>query len=373
MNYSLRIENLKRKLKEFACDALLVEDPTNLYYLTGQELSSGILLIQPNGALLLVDNRYFELCQKSAPCQTVLSDKTSLPDLLSAAEFTFIQTLGFDTETTSYKRFQDLQKSLEEVVKRRGSAPALRLLPLECPVKTLRMIKDEEELELLREAATLGSQGFDYVCSLLREGITEAAIAIELEIYWKRRGSKSLAFDPIIAFGPNSSMPHYRAGQARLKRGMPVLIDIGVNLQHYHSDMTRVVFFGEPDAKIRKIYAIVEKAQQMALALCRPGTPIGELDKAARGYIAAEGYGDYFGHGLGHGIGLEIHEAPAIRNKLPFKDMLLEPGMVITIEPGIYLPDIGGVRIEDSIVITPTGHDNLTQRSTKAMLYQDIK
>lgn len=158
-------------------------------------------------------------------------------------------------------------------------------------------------------------------------------------------------------------MPHYRAGNTKLKQGMPILIDIGVNYRHYHSDMTRVVFLGEPDPKLKTIYHIVEKAQKEALQLCKPGTLIGELDRAARGYIESQGYGDHFGHGLGHGVGLEIHELPNVRNKPPFNSMVLLPGMVITIEPGIYIPDIGGVRIEDTIVITENGHENLTERS----------
>lgn len=355
MDYHHRIEKLQNSLKAYACNGLLIEEPVNLYYLTGQQLSGGNLLIFEKGALLCVDNRYIETCQKFAPCSVIQSEKTPLWDLVECS------SLGFDAENTSFKRYEELQKNLGAKAK---------LIPLDNPVKALRMIKDQAEIGLLREAAALGSQGFDYICSLLREGIKENEIALELEIFWKRRGSKSLAFDPIIAFGPNSSMPHYRAGQTQLKKGMPVLIDIGVNYQHYHSDMTRVVYFGEPDPKIRTIYAIVEKAQKAALSLCKPGTAIGKLDEAARGLIQAEGFGEFFNHSLGHGVGLEIHEAPTLRNKPPCKDRILDAGMVITIEPGIYLPGIGGVRIEDTILITENGHENLTKRPTTPLLYQ---
>src|SRR5262249_27372903 len=154
---------------------------------------------------------------------------------------------------------------------------------LESPVKRQRMIKEPEEIELLRQAALLGAQGFDYVSSLLQEGVKESELALELEIFWKRAGGKAIGFDPIIAFVENSAMPHYRNGPTKLKKGMGILIDIGVNYKHYLSDMTRVLFFGEPDPKLKAIYAIVAKAQQEALSLCRPGTAIGKVDKAARG------------------------------------------------------------------------------------------
>lgn len=361
MNYSQRINIAQKNLQNNACDALLIEEPTNLFYLTGQVLSTGTLLILERGSYLIVDNRYFESCQKKAPCNVLQAEKISLWDLLNSQELTSVHALSFDAENTSFKRYEELQKKIGSKVK---------LVPLDNPIKDQRMIKDEEEVNILREAAALGSQGFDFICSLLREGIRENEIALELEIFWKRRGSKSLAFDPIIAFGPNSSMPHYRAGHASLHKGMPVLIDIGVNFQHYHSDMTRVVYFGEPDPQIRLIYEIVEKAQKAALELCFPGTSIGKLDETARNLIKSKGFGDFFNHSLGHGVGLEIHEAPALRNKSPCKDRLLKPGMVITIEPGIYLPGLGGVRIEDTILITEDGHENLTKRPTSPLLYQ---
>lgn len=355
-NYQKRLQQLQVLLKEIPTDALLVDDPINLYYLTGLQLSTGTLLVHPTGGFLLVDGRYFELCKKTSPVPVVLvaSNQNGLTDLLK--ENSFIKTLSFNSETTSYKRYLDLVKCLENAL------PKINFIPCDSPVKQLRGIKDSEEITLLRNAARLGSQGFDFVCSILQDGITEEKIAAELEIFWKQRGSKSLAFDPIIAFGSNSSMPHYRAGKCVLKPGDTVLIDIGVNCQHYHSDMTRVVFFKEANPKILEIYDIVKMAQQAALALCRPGVLIGELDRAARGLITEHGYGEFFNHNLGHGVGLEIHEWPSLRDAPPFQEIVLKPGMTITIEPGIYLPGIGGVRLEDTVVITSEGHENLTQR-----------
>lgn len=337
MKYKERIKRLQQFIESCSCEAILVENQVDLFYLTGLQLSAGNLLVTVNGATLYVDMRYLEFCQKHSPVTVERQDALKKS-----------KTLAFDSAHTSYLRF----KELEEL--------HTKLIPLNNPIQSLRMIKDQEELELLRKAAKLGYKGYEYVSSLLKEDISEEELAQELEIFWLRKGSLGLAFEPIIAFGSNSSMPHYRAGQARLKRGTSVLIDIGVNLDHYHSDMTRIVFFGEPLPVIREIYTIVQKAQQAALDLCKPGTLIGTLDSVARNFIADAGYGEYFTHSLGHGIGLEIHEAPFLRNKPPYQHMALMEGMVITIEPGIYLPNVGGVRIEDTVAITSNGYENLT-------------
>jgi Xaa-Pro aminopeptidase len=354
-----RLHKLQQYLRELACDGLLIEDPIDLFYMTGLELSSGRLLAHHFGADLLVDNRYFENCQKVSPFPVFSSDKTSFLTLLERPELSYLRNLGFDSEKISYKDYQELEKQFHH---------RAMLKPLESPIKHLRIIKDETEISLLQRAAALGSDGFDFVCSFLKEGISEVEVATELEIFWKKRGSKGLAFQPIIAFGANSSMPHYRAGSSQLQKGQSVLIDIGVNYQHYHSDMTRVVFFGTPPKEIQEIYPIVKEAQRLALEKCTPGTLVGDLDQTARQYIVDKGYGEYFIHSLGHGVGLEIHEFPTLRNKPPFSQIPLKQGMVITIEPGIYLPGIGGVRLEDTVLITEEGHENLTNRSLEPQM-----
>lgn len=355
MIHQERIKKLQDLLKKANCDAIFIEDGINIFYLTGIELSAGKLFVHLNGAILLVDNRYFELCQKSSPCPVQLADKVPLAQWLASPEFSYIKKLAFDSASTSFKSFEEWNKIIQGL-------PEWKFVPLDNPVLNLRRIKDNNEIAILREAAVLGSAGFDYARTLLKEGITEAEVALELEIFWRRRGGKKAAFDPIIAFGANSSMPHYRAGNASLKKGDLVLMDIGVTFRNYQSDMTRVLFFGEPHPKLKEIYGVVKEAQQLALDACRPGITVGELDEVARGYIASKGYGDNFTHSLGHGIGLEVHELPALRNKPPHAMVKLEPGMVITIEPGVYLPNLGGVRIEDSVVITDQGYENLTNR-----------
>lgn len=347
----LRIQKLQQTL---SCDALLIEHPTNLLYLTGLELSAGKLLVFKGGCQLIVDGRYIEMAKKHSHCPVFLLDEMPLTKWLSLHS---IKSLAFDTETTTYQNFLNLQILTAE--------QGISLLGLQDPVQKLRMIKGEDEIEVLRQAAALGYAGYEFVASRLQEGVSEAELALELEIFWKKRGAKKTAFDPIIAFGANSSMPHYRAGSTKLALGMPILIDIGVTWKHYHSDMSRVIFFGEPSPQLKEIYSIVELAKQEALMLCKPGTLMGDLDRAARQYITSRGYGQYFTHSLGHGLGLDVHEPPTLRSKGVWSDTPLQPGMVVTIEPGIYLPNLGGVRLEDTILITAQGYENLTMSSTE--------
>jgi Xaa-Pro aminopeptidase len=363
MDYLQRIKRVQQILLSASLDALVVESPIDLYYLTGFHVSRGTLLIHLEGAHLLVDNRYIEHCQATSPIPVLLSDQFPLNQVLQQPSFGFIRRLGFDSGHCSYQEFLDLQHSLSHLTQK------IELCPLACPLMQLRIFKEEEEITCLRAAAQLGSEGYDYLVSTqLKEGITEAELALELEMFWRKNGAQGVAFDPIIAFGMHSSMPHYRAGSQSLQKGMVVLIDIGVRYQDYHSDMTRTLFFGDPDPQLLPIYSIVKKAQELALELCRPGVQVGEIDRSAREYIKQMGYADFFKHSLGHGIGLEVHEAPFLKQKAPDGERRLEVGMVITVEPGIYLPRLGGVRIEDTIAITADGHENLTRRSSEMML-----
>lgn len=344
MNFQYRLEKVRQVLKESHCDAILVDDPTNLHYLTGLIMSAGKMLITPKDAVLIVDNRYYESCKAKSPVPVLQSEKSSFESVLND-----VSVLAFDSSTTSYQDFLDLKKLLKD----------RELLPLDNPLQKIRSVKDPEEILILREAASLGRQGFQYAKSFLKDGIKEEEVAQELEIFWKRKGGQGLAFEPIIAFGKNSALPHYRASETVLTQGTTVLMDIGVKWKGYHSDLTRTFFWGEPPPIMHEIYAIVQEAQNRAFALCKPGILIGDLDAVARDYISSQGYGENFLHSLGHGVGLEIHEWPLIRKKEPYQNLSLVAGMVITIEPGIYLPGIGGVRIEDTVAITNSGYEIL--------------
>lgn len=334
-----RLAKLQQILVREGIDALLVEEPLHIFYLTGLECSSGKLLVEVSSVTLIVDGRYWEAAREfSYPVLPL--ENFSLSAFVTEKGF---RSLGFEANRTLYTRFLELQEGVKNT--------SCGLKPLTSPVEELRMIKDPQEIGALQKAAALGMRGYEFVVSLLQNGVSEKWLATELEIFWKREGADRMGFEPIIAFGPNSSKPHHRAGNTVLEPNQPVLIDIGVVLDHYHSDMTRVVWWGEPKKEIQQIFPIVQEAKERAMALCKPGVSIGELDRAARGFITSKGYGEQFVHNLGHGVGLEIHEAPFLRQKGPSTEKLLEEGMVITIEPGIYLPGIGGVRLEDIFII----------------------
>ncbi|NGX60899.1 MAG: putative peptidase [Chlamydiae bacterium] len=335
-----RIERVQNRLKEENVDWLYIDDPTDLFYLTGKEVSTGKLFLSPKEAFFFIDGRYFEECQEIDFLSLHLL--STLPELLPLQG----KTIGFGAQNTLYSTFQELKEKGAE------------LIPVDPLLQNIRQIKEPEEQDLLRESAALGSSGYDYLLSILEEGITEKEVARKLEIFWLESGGEGLAFSPIVSFGADTSKPHYHPQEKPLQKAGLILLDIGVVLNHYHSDMTRVVTLGTPTNEMEKVYEIVREAQRKALALCCPGTPIQNLEKAVRSWIERNGYGEYFPHSLGHGIGLKTHESPFFRKS----DLLLEEGMVITIEPGIYLPKVGGVRLEDTVLITKTGYENLTNR-----------
>ena len=355
MSHAQRIKNLQNKIIPLDCDGILVEDPIALSYLTGLQLSAGTLLFTREEVNLMVDPRYFEMARRKLDIPVHYTSDKMLNRLVYQLK---VDNLAFAQEVTSYERYAYLKSIFPKRV---------RLKPITDPVMQLRMIKDPVEIQYLRDAAELCSKGYDFVLSILRAGITESEVAKQLELYWCAEGGKGPGFEPIIAFGVNSSMPHHRSGETKLEKRDIVLIDIGVILNDYHSDMTRCVFYGKPMAKLRNIYGIVQEAQEKALSVCRPGISAGELDEVARSYIKEAGFGGQFTHGLGHGVGREIHEAPRLSNKPPHDKVRLKMGMAVTIEPGIYLPGVGGVRIEDTVIIQKSGHENLS-RPSKEML-----
>ena len=225
--------------------------------------------------------------------------------------------------------------------------------------KTLRLIKDAGEIEKMKQSAHLAWKGYEWILSALKVGVTEKEIAKGFEIFCLQSGADCLSFDPIIAFGSNGAMPHYHPQDIPLTKEDPVLIDIGVVLDYYHSDMTRVFFpASQKTGKIHHFYTLIQKAQKKALSLCRPGVKLGTLDAAVREVFRAEDVESLYVHSLGHGIGLQTHEFPRIKHDNEDKDLVLEPGMVFTVEPGLYLPGTGGVRYEDTIVITAHGYEN---------------
>ncbi len=352
MKPHMRIQQFQNWLIKAKFEAAIIEHPTDLYYLTGLSLSSGMLFVHPKESHLFVDGRYFEMAKEKAPVAVSLS-------ILENQNKWFGQyvkkTVILDSVYTSYDRFLYWQKLLKKAQINVEAEPRL--------LKQLRAIKDPEEIKSLKASASLLWKAFMHARSLLKEGVTELHIAKEFEIYALKHGAQKMAFEPIIAFGKNSAYPHYRAGNAKLKKTDIVLMDLGVVVDSYHSDMTRMIFLKEKDPKLKKMYQVIRNAQAAALSLCKPGVLLKELDLAARKEMQKENLEPLFIHSLGHGVGLDIHEYPSIKKDGKDADVPLQEGMVITIEPGLYLPGKGGVRYEDTILITKKGFQNFYPQS----------
>ncbi|MEM8727607.1 MAG: Xaa-Pro peptidase family protein [Chlamydiota bacterium] len=352
--FGKRILKLRKIFSPTSLDGFIIENPTDLIYFTGLRLSRGRLLISKRSVVLFVDGRYFTEAKKKSPYPVKKLERGELENVLKS--WNDSTTFGFDT-SLSFAAYKTLKSSFSKTKK--------KLKGLDQPTLRLRAIKDDTELTYLKESAALLWKGFIYLGNKLKVGISEIELVREFEFYVKKKGAEALAFPPIVAFGENSALPHHHSGSRKLKKNEAVLIDIGVVLNGYASDMTRVIFFGTVSKKIEELFQVVKKAHRAALKECRPEKPIASLDKAARSAMGSKA--KYFVHSLGHGIGLDVHEYPRISSDL--RTGKLKVGMVITIEPGLYLPGIGGIRYEDMIIITKTGWQNLFEETKPSALY----
>ena len=327
-------------------DCAVIEHPIDLYYLTGLSLSRGMLLVTAQESVLFVDGRYLAKAQKEAPCPVQLWEGDAPIRWLQENHS---KTIEFDSAKTSYEEFTHLQKKLGNI----------ELIPTPSLLKRQRGVKRPDEIAALRRAADVTWKGYKHIAGLLKEGVSEKELAMEFEFFVRKAGASELSFPPIIAFGENSAFPHYPAGEAKLKKNQIVLMDLGAVVDQYRGDLTRVHFFGKVDPELENMLAWTQQAQKAAIDAVRPGTPISELNRLARGVFAEHGVLDLFVHGLGHGVGLEIHEFPSLKVDSPDQTVLLEPGMVFTIEPGLYRPGLGGVRWEDMVLVTSNGSEKL--------------
>lgn len=330
----------------------LVSDLINIRYLTGFEGSSAKLLIFKDDYYFITDSRYREYAEKILPdyISFVLQDKDIneiIIDLLNKNKST---SLYLEEHSITMSSFWQLQEKASNIFLDRGGNP----------VNDLRLIKDENEIKVICEAAEITDRCMDHLIKTIKPGITEWDLAIDIEYFFKKNGCKGTAFDSIVASGIGSSMPHYITSNKKIKKGENILFDLGCYYQGYNSDISRTIFVGEPASDLVKIYNIVLSAQQTALSLAKPAMLTGELDKIARDIIDDAGFANCFGHSLGHGVGLEIHELPAVKSGGEIK---LDKNMIITIEPGIYMPGVGGVRIEDTVLVTESNAIPLTKFS----------
>ncbi|MFZ3590434.1 M24 family metallopeptidase [Bacillus sp. DJP31] len=349
-----RIEKLRSKLLEADLDAVLVTSQENRYYFSNFRGSSGVLLITKEDSFLLTDSRYTLIARGEAPLYEVIDhNRELLSNVTTLTEKYGVKNLGIEFESMPAEEFLDL----------RNAIPTVQLLKADPIFYDIRMIKDEQEIEYLREAVSYCDGAFEHILSFIRPGMTELEVGFELEMFMRKAGAEGIKANHVIASGERSSLPHGQATGRVIQAGDFVKMDIGARVKGYYSDFTRTVVLGEPTSKQLEIYEVVKKAQEAALEAIGPGKVCSELDEMVRSIIRDAGYGENFTHSLGHSIGLAVHEKPVMRQT---DNTVLQPGMVITVEPGIYIPGFGGVRIEDFVVITEDGYLNLT-KATKEL------
>ncbi len=341
-----RLNRLRNSMAKAGIDAVIVNSITSIRYLSNFTSDEAFVLVTKQRSLLITDFRYtiqakdqsgdrYEILEASGEKQLALVHEALLDEN--------VKTLGFEDDIVSFARYRSYE------------AFGVELVPFAKELNALRLIKTPDEIEALQKAQTLADQSFTELLTVIHAGMTEKRVAAELEYIGAKLGSEGPSFDTIVGSGPNGAMCHAVPGERKLQRGDLVVLDYGCLFNGYHSDMTRTFAVGEPDAFSSKIYEIVRTAQQKALDALRPGITGKQLDAIARDYIKEQGYGDCFGHSLGHGFGLLIHESPRAAVTC---ETVLEPGMTITVEPGIYIEGKLGVRIEDCCVVTETGKRN---------------
>jgi len=357
MRISSRIENLRLQLSDHDIDGMFISMPENRRYLSGFTGSAGYLLISAFDAVLVTDFRYVEQGGQQAPDYRIHRTAYGSPwlsDLASEMNLTRIGYESDDLTVATHSGFiDDLAKG--------ESDKLMELIPTSGIVETMRAVKDDTERELLERAIAIADQALGNVASAIEPGMIEKRVAWDIEKAMRELGAESIAFDIIVGAGPNGALPHHRADDTVIQLGDPVVIDMGATYQGYRSDLTRTFCVGPSDDRFREIYDTVLGAQAAAEEAVRPGMTGAEVDAVARDFIADAGFGEYFGHGLGHGVGLAVHERPRI---VPKSGDVLENGMVFTIEPGIYIPGWGGVRIED-IVSLENGRAKVLSQSPK--------
>lgn len=345
-----RRNRLRKLIEQAEVDALLVTNFKNVTYLTGFTGDDSFLLVTAKGETLISDKRYTTQLEEECPGLNLEirgPGERMLPVTVSVIEKAGVKRLGIEADSATVSLERTLAKDLG----------GREIVPTDSLVERLRIVKDKDEIDATRRACRQAERAYEVVRALITPEMTELDVAAELEYQARRFGAKALSFPAIVAVGPRAALPHATPTSAKIKSSDFLLVDWGANSGLYMSDLTRIIATAKISPKLRKVYGVVLTAQLAAIDAIRPGVTCEEVDRVARKIISKAGFGKAFGHGLGHGTGLEIHEAPRLAEGQKTK---LQPGMIVTVEPGIYLPGWGGVRIEDDILVTRTGHEVLS-------------
>jgi Xaa-Pro aminopeptidase len=349
--HSRQIEKRLKKLWQLIstdADAILITSPENVRYLSGFAGTEGTLLLTRNMGFFLTDGRYATQAKELVEGYSIIIFKEKHNELGKLIKKLNIKSLGFESRNITVASILELEKQTGQV----------NLKPYAEELDSLRTVKDSDEVRLLEKAAMIASESLREVIPLIKPGIREIEIAAEIEYHMRQKGGNDIAFQTIVASGFRSALPHGVASAKEIKTGDIVIIDFGVVYMGYSSDETCTFMVGKPTKKQKRVFTTVKKAHDLAINAVKPGVALKHIDAVARSYIEKKGYGKFFNHGTGHGIGLCIHENPVVsfRSKQP-----IEKGMVFTIEPGVYIPEWGGVRIEDTLVVTSDGCEVITR------------
>ncbi|MGI5901954.1 MAG: M24 family metallopeptidase [Desulfitobacteriia bacterium] len=350
----MRINKLRRVMLKNDLPTLIVTSRPNIYYLSGFTGSNATLFITEKENFLLTDFRYLEQAEKEAPAFKILKADREVGKKISELSSSLTR-IGIEEEEVSWAQYKKWEKEFAGV----------RLVEASKLLGQLREIKDREEIEIIRQAVEITDRAFKQILNRIKLGVEEREISLELEFFLRREGASAASFEYIVASGFRGALPHGVASEKKIKNGELLTMDFGAKYQGYCSDLTRTVSIGKPTLKQKEVYNLVLEAQLAALEAIKPGLKGKEIDRVARDIISKAGYGEYFGHGLGHSVGLEIHESPFLNTR---EEKVLEPGMIVTVEPGIYIPGWGGVRIEDMVLVTNSGAEVLTQASKEFII-----
>ncbi|MBQ7639346.1 MAG: aminopeptidase P family protein [Clostridia bacterium] len=344
-----RTDKLSKNLKNVS-DAALIISEANRFYYTGFPASDGFLLVTKNKALFYTDSRYTEAAEKKIGSEFVRDSATLYEQLRTLFSEDCIKTVAVESDRLTLSQFEKLKTELPDIT-------FICDATLTDIIEAQRSVKDEDEVELVLKAQSIAEAAFDHILGFIKPGLTEKEVQLELDYYMLKNGADGLSFETIAVSGVNSSMPHGVPSNKKIENGDFLTLDYGALYNGYHSDMTRTVAVGKASDRMKEIYGIVLEAQTRSLETFKEGVTCFDGDRAARDVIEKAGYGKYFGHGTGHGVGVEIHEAPSVS---PKSKATLKAGNIVTAEPGIYIPGQFGVRIEDMALITKEGCRNLT-------------
>ena len=346
-----RLARLRARMADLQIEAILITQAENRRYISGFTGSAGTLLVTADQALIITDFRYFEQAAQQCPEFTMVKQPRTFGEAFKqAVRLAHAKTLAFESRDVSVGLYQEMEEALTTASGRQTA----QLMPVAAVVEPLRLVKDEGEIAAIARAAQITDAALTEAMPHFQPGMTEVAAAWEIESRMREMGAQDVAFDLIVASGPNSALPHAEPSARQLHEGEPIVIDIGAKVDGYCSDMTRTICLGKPTPKFKRVYDIVLEAQVTALNGIKAGITDKDADALARDIIAKAGFGPKFGHSLGHGVGLFIHEGPRLSPNVK-EPKPLQAGMVVTDEPGIYLPGWGGIRIEDLLLVTDSG------------------